>query len=245
VIKLENQLLALLISDPAPLSETSAEESGSETSQHEVESEGSESEDEGDETAEKLAAAALCINVGSFSDHGHIQGLSHFLEHMIFMGSSKYPSENEYDSYIKKCGGSDNAETNYEETSFYFEIAEKYLDGAMDRFSQLFTEPLMLKDTMSREREAVDSEFQSTINSEGARQNQLMVSFGHTAHPCTVFAWGNLKTLKDNIDDEALYQRVHDFRKRHYSAHRMTLCVQARLPLDVLEVTAISLIFKV
>jgi nardilysin len=74
---------------------------------------------------------------------------------MIFMGSAKYPSENEYDKYIKQCGGSDNADTNYEETSFYFEVAEKYLDGALDRFANLFTEPLMQKDTMNREREAV------------------------------------------------------------------------------------------
>jgi len=37
----------------------------------------------------------------SFSDPPEIQGLAHFLEHMIFMGSKKYPEENEYDSYIK------------------------------------------------------------------------------------------------------------------------------------------------
>lgn len=49
---------------------------------------------------EKLAAAALCVGVGSFSDPRHVQGLAHFLEHMIFMGSKKYPRENEYDSFI-------------------------------------------------------------------------------------------------------------------------------------------------
>lgn len=56
---------------------------------------GGESED-----GEKLAAAALCVGVGSFSDPRNVQGLAHFLEHMIFMGSKKFPQENEYDSYI-------------------------------------------------------------------------------------------------------------------------------------------------
>ncbi len=40
-----------------------------------------------------------------------MQGLSHYLEHMLFMGSKKYPDENEYDSYLTKHGGSSNAFT--------------------------------------------------------------------------------------------------------------------------------------
>jgi len=39
------------------------------------------------------------------------QGLSHYLEHMLFMGSAKYPDENEYDDYLTKHGGSSNAFT--------------------------------------------------------------------------------------------------------------------------------------
>lgn len=154
---------------------------------------------------------------------------------MIFMGSEKYPSENEYDQYIKKCGGFDNADTDYEETSFYFEIQEQHLDGAMDRFSQLFKAPLMLKDAMSREREAVESEFCSKMNEEDLRRDQLLASLGNPEHPISIFAWGNSSTLKDNIDDDELYERVHAFRRRHYSASRMYLCVQARKPLDYLQ----------
>lgn len=40
-----------------------------------------------------------------------MQGLSHYLEHMLFMGSGKYPDENEYDAYLSKHGGSSNAFT--------------------------------------------------------------------------------------------------------------------------------------
>ena len=39
------------------------------------------------------------------------QGLSHYLEHMLFMGSKKYADENEYDSFLAKNGGSSNAYT--------------------------------------------------------------------------------------------------------------------------------------
>lgn len=50
---------------------------------------------------ERMAAAALCVNVGSFSDPGDLPGLAHFLEHMVFMGSKKFPEENAFDEYLK------------------------------------------------------------------------------------------------------------------------------------------------
>lgn len=41
------------------------------------------------------------MGVGSYSDPAEIQGLAHFVEHMVFMGSAKYPKENEFDAFIK------------------------------------------------------------------------------------------------------------------------------------------------
>lgn len=154
---------------------------------------------------------------------------------MIFMGSKKYPAENEFDSFVNKSGGSDNADTDCEETSFYFEVTEKHLEGALDRFSSLFTEPMMSRDAMHREKEAVDSEFQTKINNEGSRREQLLASVGNDRHPCSIFTWGNLVTLKENITDDELYAEVHKFRERHYSANRMYVCLQARKNLDELQ----------
>lgn len=47
------------------------------------------------------AAAGLCVGVGSFSDPKEVPGMAHFLEHMVFMGSEKFPEENDFDSFIK------------------------------------------------------------------------------------------------------------------------------------------------
>jgi len=43
-----------------------------------------------------IANVALSVNVGSYNEPEGRDGLAHFLEHMIFMGSSKYPNENEF-----------------------------------------------------------------------------------------------------------------------------------------------------
>ncbi|KAJ2123679.1 metalloprotease [Coemansia sp. RSA 720] len=45
-------------------------------------------------------AASLSVNVGSMADPKEFPGMAHFLEHMLFMGSAKYPAENEYTQYI-------------------------------------------------------------------------------------------------------------------------------------------------
>lgn len=152
------------------------------------------------------------------------------------MGSKKYPNENAFDQFIKRCSGFNNAETDFEHTSYYIEVSEKCLPGALDRFSHLLKNPLLLKDTMKREREAVDSEFRSKMQGDEVRKEQLFASMGNPDHPCSTFSWGNLKTLRDSVTDDELHNRVNEFRKRHYSAHRMYVCIQAQYSLDVIQV---------
>ncbi|KMQ88920.1 nardilysin isoform x3 [Lasius niger] len=181
------------------------------------------------------AGCGLCVGVGGFSDPPEIPGMAHFLEHMVFMGSERYPQENDFDAFIFKRGGYTNAMTDCEHTTFYFDVQEKHLLPALDRFAQFFINPLMKKDAMTREREAVESEFQMFALNDIYRKKQLLSSFARAGHPANKFTCGNLITLRDNVDDEELYAELHKFRKRHYSAHRMKLAIQARLSLNTLE----------
>lgn len=61
---------------------------------------------------------------------------------MLFMGSKKYPKEDEYRRYIEHHAGQCNAFTSYMDTNYMFEISNDGLEGALDRFSNVFTEPL-------------------------------------------------------------------------------------------------------
>ncbi|XP_023245126.1 nardilysin-like [Copidosoma floridanum] len=183
----------------------------------------------------KRAACALSVKVGSFSDPLKIQGMAHFLEHVVLMGSEKYPQENDFDEFIKKNSITENGYTDWEHTTFSLEVRENYLLPAMDRFAQFFISPLMEKSAITKERETVESEFKMALPSDFYRKEQLFCSCAKTNHPATKFSWGNLITLKDNIEEETLYSELHKFKDRHYSAHRMTLAVQARLSLDELE----------
>ncbi|KAH8276628.1 hypothetical protein KR044_000187, partial [Drosophila immigrans] len=254
---LANGMHALIISDPSPMPHdgfTSSESSvGGETEETSAETETSDSSSSSESTSsssgsgnsesdtdsevgdEKLAACAIMIDYGSFAEPRQYQGLAHFLEHMIFMGSEKYPEENIFDAHIKKCGGFTNAMTDCEDTLFYFEVAEKHLDSSLDYFTALMKHPLMKQEAMQRERCSVDSEFQQIVQEDETRRDQLLASLATDGYPHGTFAWGNMKTLKENVDDDVLHKLLHEIRRDHYAANRMYLCVQARLPIEELE----------
>ncbi|KAJ0063061.1 hypothetical protein NL108_010675 [Boleophthalmus pectinirostris] len=259
-IVLENGLRALLISDysgPATEQEEEEEEGEEEEEEEEEDEEddeedeedddededGSDEEDEEEEgkrkkgNAEKQSAAALCVGVGSFSDPPDLPGLAHFLEHMVFMGSEKYPSENGFDAFLKKHGGSDNASTDCERTVFQFDVQRRSFKEALDRWAQFFICPLMIRDAIDREVEAVDSEYQLAKPSDSHRKEMLFGSLAKVDHPMGKFCWGNAQTLKHEPKKQKInvYKRLREFWEQHYSAHYMTLAVQSKEKLDTLE----------
>ena len=72
------------------------------------------------EDVDSMAYASVAINAGSYNDPMKRQGLAHFLEHMIFMGSDKYPDEGGYSDHMAANGGFCNAYTQFEWTNYQF-----------------------------------------------------------------------------------------------------------------------------
>lgn len=159
-----------------------------------------------------------------------------FSEHLIFLGCEKYPNENVFEEFMQKSGGESNAETQSDNTTYYFKVREQFLEASIDRLANLLKAPLLLKDSMNREREAVDSEFANEKISDYLRRREVVASLTQPGHPYEKFTCGNLKSLKGNIDDEVLLKKVKDFKARHYLAHRMYICVQSAQSLDDLQV---------
>ncbi len=73
------------------------------------------------------AAAALDVQVGSGDNPPGREGLAHFLEHMLFLGTDKYPDAAEYEQFITEHGGSRNAYTSFEHTNYFFDIQAEHL----------------------------------------------------------------------------------------------------------------------
>ena len=75
-----------------------------------------------------MATVSLSVNVGCLNDPTERQGLAHFLEHMILMGSTKYPDENGFSQHINSHGGYSNAFTDNELTNYHFRVDHKGLE---------------------------------------------------------------------------------------------------------------------
>jgi Insulinase (Peptidase family M16) len=128
------------------------------------------------------SAAALDVNVGSFSDPREVPGLAHFCEHMSFLGTKRFPKEEEFSSYLSSHGGSSNAYTDSEDTVYYFDVNAEFTEEALDRFSQFFISPLFTQSATSRELNAIDSEHAKNINSDSFRLYQVR-SISNLLHP--------------------------------------------------------------
>ncbi|MCO5583223.1 hypothetical protein L7F22_037131 [Adiantum nelumboides] len=147
-------------------------------------------------------------------------------EHMLFMGSSKFPDENEYDSFLSKHGGSSNAFTETEHTCYYFEVNHKFLKPALERFSQFFISPLIKEEAMDREVQAVDSEFEGHLQSDIVRLSQLQCDTSHELHPFNCFSWGNRKSLSEPIARGIdMRGKLVEMYKRFYHAGHMKLAL--------------------
>lgn len=193
-----------------------------------------------DDGADK-AAAALNVSVGSGDDPTNWLGLAHFLEHMLFLGTEKYPEAGEYQGFITRHGGSHNAFTSYADTNYFFEIDSEYLSPALDRFSQFFIAPLFSEEYVKREKNAVHSEYQSKLRDDGRRQFDILKSVINPEHPYAKFSTGSLKTLSDKGKANSARDAMLQFYNKQYSANRMSLVILGNESLDELETLARSL----
>ncbi|PON38848.1 Coenzyme PQQ biosynthesis protein [Parasponia andersonii] len=182
-------------------------------------------------------AASMDVRVGSFFDPDGLEGLAHFLEHMLFYASEKYPVEDSYSKYITEHGGSTNAFTANESTNYYFDVNADCFEEALDRFAQFFIKPLMSADATTREIKAVDSENQKNLWSDAWRVSQLQRHLTSESHPFHKFSTGNWDTLEVRPKAKGLDTR-HELIKlyeENYSANLMHLVVYSKDNLDKIQ----------
>ncbi|MBT5686095.1 MAG: hypothetical protein HOJ11_13900, partial [Gammaproteobacteria bacterium] len=151
-----------------------------------------------DQKADK-AAASLTAFRGSFNDPSDRLGLAHFLEHMLFIGTEKYPEADGYFSFVKSHGGSSNAYTAPDHTNYFFDIQPEAFHEGLDRFAQFFISPLLEKEYVDREKNAVNSEYQLQMKDDGWRSYVVQKVASNPEHPVSKFSIGSLETLKGDV----------------------------------------------
>ena len=127
-----------------------------------------------------VAAVAMTVGCGQMDDPPQVQGLAHFTEHMLFLGSGRpgCAAESAFADFLSAASGDHNAYTSLNTTTYHYSLAHTHLEPSLEIFSGFFACPLLTQDGAMREMRAVDSENSKNIQNDARREYQLMRSTG-------------------------------------------------------------------
>jgi coenzyme PQQ biosynthesis probable peptidase PqqF len=181
----------------------------------------------------KRAAAALRVHAGSHDAPRRWPGLAHFLEHLFFLGTPRFPLEDGLMRYVQGLGGQVNASTRERTTDYFFEVPPNALGGGLERLCQMLAEPDLSLARQRREREVIHAEFIAwSRNPEAQRQFALLQAVS-PRHPLCAFHAGNRYTLA--LGDAAFQQALARFHHDFYQGGQLVLSLAGPQALDELE----------
>lgn len=102
-------------------------------------------------------ALMLMLDVGLRDERAVENGISHFVEHLLFTGSQRW-SEEEIKEVIPSLGGVWNGYTNSERTAYYAQVEAQYVETALDWLVELVMRPVFTEATLAKEREVIFAE---------------------------------------------------------------------------------------
>lgn len=189
-----------------------------------------------------ISGASMSVFVGCQQDPEELNGLAHFLEHMLFLGSARHPNPSDFDDYMKLNGGSSNAFTDNLSTSYFFEIKNESFEHALDLFSAFFICPLFDTKYVDREVNAVNSEHNKNLLSDLWIRYHVISSIARNGHPLRKFGTGSIETLKYEPEKKGidLIAELKNFHNKYYSSNNMFLTLVSNCDLDELESYAIK-----
>lgn len=175
-------------------------------------------------------ACAATFQVGHFDDDDDCQGLSHLLEHMLFLGNQQFIAPNSLGDFVSFYGGSINASTGTETSSYFFDLAHEQFDTALAQFSAMLFSPLLLETYIEKETHTIDAEFKLKQRDDLRRLYQVHKETCNPQHPFSKFSVGNLQTFS-KFSHAELLTKLRRFHQQYYQTQNMRLCVVTALPL--------------
>lgn len=158
----------------------------------------------------KSTLIMITVPVGAYYERSEEMGVAHFLEHMCFKGSKNY-KKGEIDSFIENIGGDLNAYTDWELTSYYAIVENKYIKKTTNMLLDMVLNPCLDKKEIEKERNVIIQEKKMYEDDSSTAADELLNKLIY-ANRFKESIVGTDKTLK-NINQDIL-QRFH---KEHYN----------------------------
>lgn len=166
------------------------------------------------------ATVLVMVGAGSRYEQKNNNGISHFLEHMAFKGTTKRPSALEISSTIDGIGGESNAFTGKETTGYYIKSQVTHLDLTMDMLSDMLKNLLLDPQEIDRERGVIIEELNMYEDSPARKVGEV---YEQLLYGDTPMGWdiGGRKDVINSVKREDFIDYMNTF----YSADNMTVVV--------------------
>ena len=174
----------------------------------------------------RSVATAICVGTGSRDEPAEDGGISHFLEHMLFKGTTSR-SYKEVNETIEEAGGYLNAFTTHEMTAYYSLTMDETLETGQTLLEDLFKNPLMAEEHVELERGVIKQELNNVINDPDMYIRRLLMRSHFGEHPLALPILGSEATV-DSFSKEALLQ----YHREHYRPPNVAVVVAGNVKED-------------
>ena len=169
-------------------------------------------------------SVALMFRVGSRFETGALAGVSHFVEHMLFKGTARYPTAKDVAEAIEGVGGVMNASTDKELTMYWTRVPSDKLDVAVDVLAEMVRHPVLDPVEVDKEREVIIEELRMYLDSPSDHVHTIFEEIVWPDHPLGVDIAGTEESLR-GIGRDQLASHVSG----HYLGSNMVAVVAGEI----------------
>ena len=171
------------------------------------------------------ATVSIFAEVGSrYEDFGVNGGVSHFLEHLLFKGTKRWPSTKAISEQIDAVGGWNNAYTSAELTDYYVKVPYRQVPLALDILVDMVRNPLLKPSELDRERNVVLEEMNVYRDDPASYVHRLTPALLWPGHPLSQEVLGNEEVIKTITP-----AGVRTYLQNHYQPSRLVVAVAGRV----------------
>jgi predicted Zn-dependent peptidase len=176
----------------------------------------------------KSVSFGIWVKVGTINENANTNGMSHFIEHMLFKGTNDR-SANQIAEETDNIGGQMNAFTSKDCTCFYIKILDENLDEAVDILSDMFFNSKFEKEELEKEISVVIEEIKMY---EDSPEDVVHDKLSELIFENSTLAYPILGTI-DNLKSYTR-ERVLDYQKEQYSPERTVISIAGNFDEDYL-----------
>lgn len=167
----------------------------------------------------RSVSIGIWVNVGSRDEQRGEEGLSHFIEHMVFKGTRRRSAE-AISREIDTLGGELNAFTSREGTTFYAKVLDEHVEQAIDLLADIFHHSRFDAKEITKERQVVLEEIRMVEDDPEDYLHDLHTMNAFRTHPLGRPILGEVDTIRALRRAQLLA-----FRARHYCPSQVVVSV--------------------